>query len=67
MLQVGGSISFAPERGEVGKFGSYEQRHKLTQIDPKPDQITVSSGTTLYDLTALHPMDDSFAGTHSTL
>ena len=64
ILQVGGSISFAPEPGEVGKFGSYEQRHKLTQIDPKPDQITVSCGTTLYDLTALHPMDDSFAGTH---
>jgi uncharacterized protein (DUF849 family) len=64
ILQVGGSISFAPEPGEVGAFGTYEQRHKLTQIDPKPDQITVSCGTTLYDLTALHPLDDSFGGTH---
>ena len=42
---------------EVGAFGSYDQRHKLTTIDPKPDQITVSCGTSLYDLTALHPMD----------
>jgi uncharacterized protein (DUF849 family) len=64
ILQVGGSISFAPEPGEVGKFGTYEQRHKLTQIDPKPDQITVLCGSGLYDLTALHPLDDSFGGTH---
>ncbi|MGB6986163.1 MAG: 3-keto-5-aminohexanoate cleavage protein [Candidatus Aquilonibacter sp.] len=62
ILQIGGSISFAPEPGEVGAFGSYEMRHKLTTIDPKPDQITVTCGTSLYDLTALHPMDE-FGGT----
>ena len=62
ILQVGGSISFAPEPGEVGAFGTYEQRHKLTTIDPKPDQITVTCGTSLFDLTALHPMAE-FEGT----
>jgi uncharacterized protein (DUF849 family) len=63
ILQIGGSISFAPDPGQTGKFGSYEERHKLTTIDPKPDQITVACGTTLYDLTALHTMD-AFDGTH---
>ena len=62
ILQVGGSISFAPEPGEIGAFGTYEQRHKLTTIDPKPDQITVTCGTSLFDLTALHPMS-AFEGT----
>ncbi|MGA8474468.1 MAG: 3-keto-5-aminohexanoate cleavage protein [Candidatus Cybelea sp.] len=64
ILQVGGSISFAPDPGQVGKFGSYEERHKLTTIDPKPDQITVTCGTSLFDVTALHPIDDSVQGTH---
>jgi uncharacterized protein (DUF849 family) len=63
ILQVGGSISFAPEPGEVGAFQSYDSRHKLCEIDPKPDQITVSCGSTLYDLTALHTMD-AFERTH---
>ena len=62
ILQVGGSISFAPEPGEEAKFQSYDSRHKLAEIDPKPDQVTVACGTSLYDLTALHPAD-AFAGT----
>ena len=63
ILQVGGSISFAPEPGEEAKFQSYDSRHKLAEIDPKPDQVTIACGTSLYDLTALHPVDDSFQGT----
>ena len=63
ILQLGGSISFAPEPGEEAKFQSYNSRHKLAEIDPKPDQVTVACGTSLYDLTALHPAD-AFAGTH---
>ena len=63
ILQVGGSISFAPEPGEEAKFQSYDSRHKLAEIDPKPDQVTILCGTGLYDLTALHPVDDSFQGT----
>jgi uncharacterized protein (DUF849 family) len=62
ILQVGGSISFAPEPGEEAKFQSYDSRHKLAEIDPKPDQVTVACGTSLYDLTALHPAE-AFAGT----
>ena len=38
ILQVGGSISFAPEPGEEAKFQSYDARHKLAEIDPKPDR-----------------------------
>ena len=62
ILQVGGSISFAPEPDEEAKFQSYDSRHKLAEIDPKPDQVTISYGTSLYDLTALHPVD-AFEGT----
>jgi uncharacterized protein (DUF849 family) len=62
ILQVGGSISFAPEPGEEAHFQSYDARHKLAEIDPKPDQVTVSIGSSLYDLTALHKVEE-FAGT----
>jgi uncharacterized protein (DUF849 family) len=61
-LQLGGSISFAPEPGEEASFASYDSRHKLAEIDPKPDQVTVTVGTSLYDQTAIHPLD-AFAGT----
>ena len=42
VLQLGGSISFAPEPGEEAKFQNYDSRHKLAEINPKPDQVTVS-------------------------
>ena len=42
ILQLGGSISFAPEPGEEAKFQSYDSRHKLAEVDPKPDMVTVS-------------------------
>ena len=45
ILQLGGSISFAPEPGEEAKFQSYDSRHKLAEISPKPDQVTVACGT----------------------
>jgi uncharacterized protein (DUF849 family) len=66
VLQVGGSISFAPEPGEKAQFGSYDSRHKLCEIDPKPDQITVAVSTSLYDHTAINRLDDAFAGTRFT-
>ena len=62
ILQLGGSISFAPEPGEEAHFQSYDSRHKLAEINPKPDQVTVACGTSLYDLTALHPVEE-FQGT----
>src|SRR5277367_3587409 len=65
ILQMGGSISFAPEPGEEAKFQSYDSRHKLAEVNPKPDQVTVTCGSSLYDLTALHPVD-TFEGTRFT-
>jgi uncharacterized protein (DUF849 family) len=65
VLQLGGSISFTPDAGKSSSsFAGYDERHRMALITPKPDQITVSVGSTLYDLTALHTLDDSFAGTH---
>jgi uncharacterized protein (DUF849 family) len=65
ILQVGGSIAFTPPPGsETAGFASVDQRHRLAEIDPKPDQVTVAIGSTLADVTALHPLDDSFIGTH---
>ena len=66
VLQVGGSISFAPEPGEKAEFQSYDSRHKLCEIDPKPDQITVTVSSSLYDGTAINRLDDAFAGTRFT-
>jgi uncharacterized protein (DUF849 family) len=57
ILQIGGSISFAPEPGEEASFASYDSRHKLAEIDPKPDQVTVAIGSSLYDQTAIHTLD----------
>ncbi len=67
ILQIGGSISFAPASGEEeASFATFDARHKLAELDPKPDQVTVSMGTSLYDLTAIHPVDDAFGGTRFT-
>ena len=46
VLQVGGSISFAPEtEGEKAKWLSDDTRHMLADLKPKPDQITVTVNT----------------------
>jgi uncharacterized protein (DUF849 family) len=64
ILQVGGSISFAPPDGDSkAKWQSYDTRHLLAEIDPKPDQVTVAVGSTQWDLTSMLKMED-FAGTH---
>ena len=57
---------FCPRAGGRSKFQNYDSRHKLAEINPKPDQVTVACGTSLYDLTALHPVHDDFAGTRLT-
>jgi uncharacterized protein (DUF849 family) len=64
VLQVGGSISFAPENeNDKAKWLAYDTRHMLAEITPKPDQVTVAIGSSLYDLTAMLTEDD-VAGTH---
>src|SRR5688572_4957310 len=43
ILQVGGSISFAPEgEGEAAKWLSDDTRHMLAELDPAPDQVTIA-------------------------
>src|SRR3954470_16063782 len=47
IIQVGGSISFAPETdGSKAKWLSDDTRHMLAELDPKPDQVTVTVNTT---------------------
>lgn len=47
IIQVGGSISFAPESdGEAALWLEDDTRHKLAELDPKPDQVTVAVNTT---------------------
>ena len=46
VLQVGGSISFAPENeGAAAKWLSDDTRHALAELTPKPDQVTVTVNT----------------------
>ncbi|MDM0114786.1 3-keto-5-aminohexanoate cleavage protein [Variovorax sp. J22R133] len=46
IIQVGGSISFAPEtEGAAAKWLSDDTRHMLAELDPKPDQVTVTINT----------------------
>ena len=43
ILQVGGSISFAPEgEGETAKWLSDDTRHMLAELEPTPDQVTIA-------------------------
>src|SRR5277367_1938617 len=47
ILQVGGSISFAPEEGEgkIAKWLSDDTRHMLADLRPTPDQVTLAINT----------------------
>jgi uncharacterized protein (DUF849 family) len=52
VLQVGGSISFAPETdGAKAKWLSDDTRHMLAELSPKPDQVTVTVNTTQMNVT----------------
>ena len=64
VIQVGGSISFAPsDEHEKAEWLGYDTRHMLTELNPKPDQITIVIGTTQMDILALTTPDD-VQGTH---
>lgn len=45
ILQVGGSISFAPEPGKEAAWPGNDVRHALASLEPKPDQVTIAIGT----------------------
>jgi uncharacterized protein (DUF849 family) len=63
VLQVGGSISFAPETdGAQAKWLSDDTRHMLAELEPTPDQVTVTVNTT--QMNVLEHMDvEDIAGT----
>jgi uncharacterized protein (DUF849 family) len=59
ILSVGGSISFAPKSPEdKAKWLDYDTRHMLTELDPKPDQVTIAIGTTMMDVVQMWSEDD---------
>ncbi len=67
LLQVGGSISFAPEgEGAAAKWLNDDTRHMLAELDPKPDQVTLAINTQQMNLCELLT-DDDVAGTSLAL
>lgn len=64
ILQVGGSISFSPKTADAkAKWLDYDTRHMLTELDPKPDCVTVAVGTTQWDIMSMMIPED-IVGTH---
>lgn len=59
ILQVGGSISFAPEgEGKDAKWLGDEARHMLAELDPKPDQVTIAINVNQMNVMELLTDDD---------
>jgi uncharacterized protein (DUF849 family) len=64
ILSVGGSISFAPKGDDAkAQWLGYDTRHMLTELDPKPDQVTIAIGTGMMDIVQMLSEDD-IQGTH---
>jgi uncharacterized protein (DUF849 family) len=63
IIQVGGSISFAPvEEGAEAKWLSDETRHMLSRLEPTPEQVTVAVNTSQMNMVELMTPEDR-AGT----
>ncbi|MFF9591375.1 3-keto-5-aminohexanoate cleavage protein [Streptomyces sp. NPDC014646] len=59
VLQIGGSISFAPEdEGADAKWLSYDTRHMLAEITPRPDQVTIAINTNQMNIVELFDDED---------
>ena len=59
ILQVGGSISFAPRSpGEAAQWLSDDTRHMLAELLPKPDQVTLVVNTNQMNVMELLTEDD---------
>ncbi len=59
LIQVGGSISFAPlEGGDKAKWLNYDTRHILTELTPKPDQVTIAINIVQMNVTEIMTQDD---------
>ncbi|MBV8617242.1 MAG: 3-keto-5-aminohexanoate cleavage protein [Curvibacter sp.] len=66
VLQVGGSISFAPEdEGQAARWLNDDTRHMLAELDPRPDQVTVAINTSQMNVMELMTPAD-VAGTSLT-
>jgi hypothetical protein len=64
ILQVGGSISFSPKTADAkAKWLGYDTRHMLAELDPKPEFVTVATGTTQWDIMSWMTEED-IKGTH---
>ena len=67
LLQVGGSISFAPEdEGAAARWLEDDTRHMLAELSPKPDQVTIAINTNQMNVCELMSADD-VAGTSLAL
>lgn len=63
LLQVGGSISFAPEEeGASAKWLNDDTRHMLADLKPTPDQVTIAINTNQMNICEMMSPDD-VAGT----
>ncbi|MBK9010981.1 3-keto-5-aminohexanoate cleavage protein [Novosphingobium sp.] len=63
LIQVGGSISFAPEgEGAQAKWLSDDTRHMLAELKPRPDQVTIAINSNTMNITEMMNADD-IAGT----
>lgn len=59
ILSVGGSISFAPKTPDAkAKWLDYDTRHMLTELNPRPDQVTIAIGTTMMDVVQMWSAED---------
>ena len=67
LLQVGGSISFAPEgEGADARWLEDDTRHMLADLRPRPDQVTIAINTNQMNVCELLSADD-VAGTSLAL
>src|SRR5215468_3398231 len=63
ILQVGGSISFAPENeGDAAKWLSDDTRHMLAELTPTPDQVTIAINSNQFNVVE-QMCDADIAGT----
>ena len=63
VLQVGGSISFAPEgEGALARWLNDDTRHMLAELTPAPDQVTIAINTSQMNIYELIN-DEDVAGT----
>ena len=64
IVQVGGSISFAPKTDDAkAQWLDFDTRHMLAELTPKPESVTVAIGTSLWDVISMMSKED-VKGTH---